>query len=396
MWVVRFLIIDIYYSAFPRYLYAQIPELARRPYAEQWRTLMDQCFGTADFYSANLQKLGHEATEVVANCEPLQKQWAREHGGKLGEARWTVRLRRGIVPWPQRIVRDWSYPILIAQVKHYRPDVLHIQDMNGTSPAFLREIRPYVRVITGQIACPIAPHADFSEYDLVLSSFPHFVDRFRRDGLTSEYFNLGFEPGILLRLRAKEKRYPVVFVGSLSASHSERIRVLESVCNSHPLDVWGYGMDSLDQESPLRARYHGEAWALDMYTILYNADIALNHHINVAANYANNMRLYEATGVGTLLITDHKDNLHTLFEPGKEVVAYRSAEECAELINYYLEHEEERKAIAQAGQQRTLREHTYFHRMQELVDIVTPLLRQQGRRRRDVGMGWRVVSSVKS
>jgi spore maturation protein CgeB len=82
------------------------------------------------------------------------------------------------------------------------------------------------------------------------------------------------------------------------------------------------------------------------------------------------MRLYEATGVGTLLITDYKDNLHTLFEPGSEVIAYNSAEECVELVTYYLAHEEERQAIARAGQQRTLREHSYLHRMQELVNIV--------------------------
>ena len=86
------------------------------------------------------------------------------------------------------------------------------------------------------------------------------------------------------------------------------------------------------------------------------------------------MRLYETTGVGTLLITDYKDNLHTLFEPGKEVVAYSSAEECVERIQYYLKHDDEREAIARAGQQRTLREHTYYQRMQELVDIVRKYL----------------------
>ena len=59
-----------------------------------------------------------------------------------------------------------------------------------------------------------------------------------------------------------------------------------------------------------------------------------------------------------------------MFERGKEVVAYRSPEECAELVQYYLEHEDEREAIARAGQQRTLREHTYHHRMRELVEIV--------------------------
>ena len=39
-------------------------------------------------------------------------------------------------------------------------------------------------------------------------------------------------------------------------------------------------------------------------------------------------RLFEATGVGTFLLTDFKDNLQTLLEPNREVVAWRSVNEC--------------------------------------------------------------------
>lgn len=82
------------------------------------------------------------------------------------------------------------------------------------------------------------------------------------------------------------------------------------------------------------------------------------------------MRLYEATGAGAMLLTDWKENLPEMFEPGKEVATYRTPEECAEQIRYYLRHEEKRKKIAAAGQQRTLRDHTYCQRAEELVDIV--------------------------
>jgi len=90
----------------------------------------------------------------------------------------------------------------------------------------------------------------------------------------------------------------------------------------------------------------------------------------VAERYANNMRLYEATGVGTLLLTDSKQNLRELFEPGEEVVTYDGPEDLAEKIRYYLKHDEERRRIAAAGQARTLREHTYARRMKELVQIL--------------------------
>jgi spore maturation protein CgeB len=65
-----------------------------------------------------------------------------------------------------------------------------------------------------------------------------------------------------------------------------------------------------------------------------------------------------------------------MFVLDKEVIAYRTGEECAELIQYYLEHEDEREEIARAGQVRTLRDHTYNQRMQALVDIVARYLHQ--------------------
>jgi len=335
---------------------------------------MGQCFGTADFYSFNLQQFGHEATEVVTNCEELQRQWANEHGIKLDENRkWELARRRG-VPWLRRAKRtDWFYTVLAAQVKQYRPDVLYVQDMNEVSAIFLHEMRPHVRLIVGQIACAIAKEADFTEYDLILSSFPHFVERFRREGCKSEYLKLGFEPRVLNRL-SDGKRYGAVFVGGLSRQHQKRTQFFEELANHDPVDFWGYGFDELPRNSPLHKRYHGDAWGLEMYRVLHEAKIALNFHIDVAGPYANNCRLFEAAGVGALLMTDWKINLSEIFEVGKEVIAYRTSAECAELSRYYLEHEDERKAIAAAGQRRIMAEHTYQKRMEELAAILEQTL----------------------
>ena len=375
----RILILDTYYLPFQSSFRSQHPGLSERSYNEHWRALMDQCFGTADFYSSNLQQLGHEAIEIVTNYEPLQKQWAREHGLKLDESKkWTLTRRRGI-PLPRRVqAEDWFHTILAAQIKEYRPDVLYVQDMTSLSADFLRLMRPHVKLIAGQIASPIPKDVELTEYDLVLSSLPHFVERFRREGLKSEYLKLGFEPKVLERL-GQDRHHGAVFIGSLSTDHAERIRFLETVSAIRPLDIWGQKSEKIDRNSPLLARHHGEAWALEMYQLLHGADVTLNHHIDLAESYANNMRLFEATGVGTLLITDWKVNLHEMFDVGSEVVAYRTAQECAELIAYYMAHEDERKMIARAGQERTLREHTYYQRMQELVAILERYLSQPNR-----------------
>ena len=368
----RFLIADTYYPAFLGDFYAARPALAFQPYTRQWRALMEECFGTADFYSVHLRALGHEAEEVVPNCEPMQRQWAKENNVVFDETpQVSLHFRRRIVPWLRRAPRhDWLFTILEAQVRAQKPDIFYVQDMHALPAFFLRAIRPHVRKIVGQIASPTLPGADFRDYDLVLTSFPHFVQRFRQGGLKSEYLPLCFEPKVLARLT----RTPLVdtaFVGGLSAAHSRRVRFLETIAEAHPLDFWGYGTGNLDADSPLRRHDHGSAWGLGMYQALYNAKISLNLHIDAAENNANNMRLYESTGVGTLLLTDAKDNLPTLFTPGTEVAVYHSAEECAEMLGYYLAYDAEREAVAAAGQARTLKQHTYTQRIMELVDILS-------------------------
>ena len=368
----KFLILNTDYPEFLRWLYAQHPGLEKQPYEEQHRVRMDSLFGTADFYSSNLQKLGCEAWDVIANIKPMQKQWAREHGFKFkyGSAKWRVRFRRGIVPWPYReYKRDWLYPILAAQIRAYRPDVLYSMTMETIGNDFLRSVKGYCRMAIGQHAAPLPTH-DISEYDLVLSSLPNQVDYFGRQGMKSELFRLGFEPRILTNLSSSRKRFEVVFVGGLGKHHQRGTQILEALCKQHNVRVWGYGIERLPENSSIREVYMGPVWGVEMFQILVDAKIVFNRHIDIAEDYANNMRLYEATGVGTLLLTDYKQNLGDLFEPGREVIAYRDADECAELAGYYLAHDDEREAIARAGQQRTLREHTYYHRIQELVDIV--------------------------
>jgi len=366
----KILIIDTYYPLFLSSLYAGDPDLATRPYEQQLKLILAECFGTSDFYSANLKKLGHEAKEIIANCEPLQRQWANERKIQIGEkSRWSLRRKRQI-PWPSRSKEsDWFYKVLASQIKEYRPDVLYVQDMNMIDEEFINEIKPYCSLVAGQIACPLKQNPHFGVYDFITSSFPHFVEQFRKEGIKSDYLMLGFDARVLDHNYPKND-YGAVFVGSLSRAHQSRIKLLELLACEKKIEIWGSGIDSLNNKSPLHAVFHGESWALDMYGVLRNSKIAINHHIDLAGAYANNMRLFEATGVGTMLLTDWKMNIGDMFEPGKEVVTYRSPEECSELVSYYLSHEDERAAIARAGQIRTLSQHTYYHRMQELSELL--------------------------
>lgn len=354
----RILIIDTYYPAFLGRHYSERPHLPEAPYELQWQALMDRFFGTSDSYSHFLNELGHEAQEVVVNCEPLQAAWAREHGLKTKKR---FRLRT-------------AQPIIEAQVEDFRPDVVYVQDLNALSTRTLRALGQRNRLLVGQIASEVPPHSRLEPFQLVLTSFPHFTKRFADAGIPSEYFRIGFDPRVLERLDGSPSS-EVVFVGGLGRTqHSRGSSALAEAARRAPIDFWGYGVDSWPADSDIRRRYRGEAWGIAMYRILAGAKIALNRHIDIAEDHANNMRLYEATGVGTLLITDMKSNLAELFEPGREVVTYTSADQLVSEIERFLHDDEERERIARAGQERTLAAHGYQNRMCELEGILSRYL----------------------
>jgi spore maturation protein CgeB len=365
----RFLIVDADYPWFLDWLYARHPGLEKESYEKQMLARGESLFACGLSYSSNLRKLGHEADQIFVNNEHLQTAWAREHGLKI-DTPWQFRMRRGLVPWLSRVKDpNWLYDILTAQIEHYKPDVLFNNWMQ-LSTAYFRGVKPSLRLLVGSHGSPLPKDREFGVYDLVLSVVENFVDYFRREGVNSELLRLAFEPAVLERLNGAEQSIPVSFVGQLSRHHASRQHWLEYLSQQIPLHVWAPSTDDLREGSPVIHCHRGSAWGIEMYEVFRKSAMTLNHHIDVAAAYAGNARLFEATGVGTLLVTDWKRNLHEMFEPGKEVICYRTAEECAELIQYYLEHDDEREAIARAGQQRTLHDHTYYNRMQEFADIV--------------------------
>ena len=366
----RFLLVSTDYPAFLSSLYSRNPDLSEASYEKQQQVRAESLFSLADFYSSNLRKLGHDAWDVDVNNEFIQKAWAREHGLRVDDDdRWRFRLRRGIVPWVSRVKDPWFYDILAAQIKHYKPDVVlnHAIDLNSE---FFQEMKPYVGFLVGSHASTLSDTPDLGMYDLMLSIVDNFVDYFRQLGVRSERLRFGFQPGLLDRFGQPERSVPVSFVGNLFSCHAERIRWLEHLCQRIPVQVWTGYTNGLAEASPVKGCVRGAAWGADMFDVLFKSRITLNSHVDVAGGYAGNLRLFEATGSGALLITDWKNNLHEMFDAGTEVLAYRTADECLEMVEYYLSHDNERQAIARTGQRRTLREHTYYHRMQELVAII--------------------------
>jgi spore maturation protein CgeB len=404
----RLIRITTNYPSYLQQFYAQRPELTKEAYAIQYKVVRADCYGWADFWTHAFDKLGYQVWEPVGNAEPMQKAWARENSIKFRE-------------------KSWLTDIIKAQVQSFRPDIVFADDYGAYTADFIQHLRsccPSIKLVLGWCGAPYRDESVFRAHDIVFSNIPELVEKFRDRGYKSEYIKHAFEPRILEKIDTSQaKTIDFSFVGSVfkgKLGHIERERLIKELAQETDLAIFtnlyrpnlrglllsgtrqaAYdiiqfvrklpGAESILYNLPKIRNYaklekqpslspypdpaiaekvRKSVFGLEMFQTLHDSKVTLNNHIDISSGSASNMRMFEATGVGTCLLTDWKENLPELFEPDREILTYRSIGECIEKAKWLLDHPQEREAISQAGQARTLKDHTFDRRAVELDNII--------------------------
>lgn len=100
---------------------------------------------------------------------------------------------------------------------------------------------------------------------------------------------------------------------------------------------------------------------------LYNAT---KINLNLPTLSHLNLSTFNITSTGVFMLTNYIDSLLEFFDEEKEIICFRDLDDLGEKIGYYLLHPEEAKEIASNAQKRVLKEHTFVHRMREVIRIV--------------------------
>jgi hypothetical protein len=83
--------------------------------------------------------------------------------------------------------------------------------------------------------------------------------------------------------------------------------------------------------------------------------------------WEDHYRLYEALASGAMVMTDQMLSLPAGLRNGTNIIEFSSADEFVRLARYYLEHDNERQAIAQQGRYVAMSRHRSWHRMEEII-----------------------------
>lgn len=324
-------------------------------YDEHLEKLLDDYFGSFVSYYRHFKKIGYESKLIIANDYKLQNKWLKENNINLEANSKT------------------KHKIVLMQIKEYNPNIFFMGSMFDYYGHFLKNVSEVTKNIFTWIACPYPENLDFSDVKCVFSSSFKYVETFRYQGINSEVLGAAFDADILNKI-ITDKTYDISFIGGLSKVHKERVASLTKlISKQYNINLFGYGLKKSFFgffKSSLEKVYKGELWGIEMYKTLAQSNISLNFHIKEANGVSGNMRMYEATGCGSLLFTENTNDLKNIFEPNKEVIAYNTMDDLISKIDYYTKHKEEASMIANLGQKRCLENYGYDKRILDFENLL--------------------------
>ena len=254
---------------------------------------------------------------------------------------------------PQDIKRDEKTPLkeVFAELPEgWSPDLyLWIETGLGGIPFDLQDYDVLKACYLIDTHINYEKHLEIAKsFNFVFLAQKAYVERMKQAGINNVFWlPLACDPDVHGKVET-EKEWDVGFVGTIPEETNRRKQLLEKIGLKFNLNCDRKFMEDM-------ALHYSKS------KIIFN---------NAIQNDLN-MRVFEALCSGSLLITDHAkgSGIEEMFCDKKHLVFYKD-QSIEEQISYYLKNKKERNIIAEQGRQEVLKNHTYLHRTNELMDIL--------------------------
>lgn len=295
----------------------------------------------------------------------------------------------------KKLFSDYLGERIAARADHFRPDMILALAQAPLAPAVIERLKkldiPIIFwFVENHRATPywktVAPHYDY----FFAMQKGEFLDDLARAGARyAAYLPQAADPAVHHPAKipqAQMEKYgsPLSFMG---AGYPNRRKFFAGLLDL-PLAVWG---TEWDLNTPLgqRVKNANRRMAPEEYVKVFLASgINLNLHSSLSHPGIDpimdfvNPRTFEIAACGAFQLTDHRSELPEMFKIGEEIEVFHTVEELRDKIAYYLPRPDEREKIAKAGMRRVLKEHTFVHRLAEMMSAILPVEQERMNRRR--------------
>ena len=173
-------------------------------------------------------------------------------------------------------------------------------------------------------------------------------------------------------LSEEERALYAADVSFAGAAYFNRAQLFQGLTD-YDFALWGVDWDV--RELRAHVRRPNERFTHETFRkIVAGSKINVNLHSSTTHPGVNpecdaiNPRVYEIAACGGFQLCDPCMGLAHQFDLESELPTYRTLAELREKIAFYLEHADERKAIAARCRERVLKEHTYVHRAEAMLE----------------------------
>ncbi len=210
------------------------------------------------------------------------------------------------------------------------------------------------------------------EYDYFFTVVPEHATSLRNKGVSAFFIPEGFDPYTLDLTQMIEPIYDVSFIGQVGhpGVHQSRLPLLKKIISKHDKTIVYGPIYCDDRDVILHSARRSTFNDVEHSRIVAQSKINIGHSGWPHLYGYFSARNYRIMGSGGFLLANHSKGIEDFFELDKEIVVYDTFQDCLEKIDYYLNHEDERKAIAMAGKKKVFNNHLFSHSIQKIFDTI--------------------------
>lgn len=263
---------------------------------------------------------------------------------------------------------------LLRCVDRYKPDILFANKGTIIKPDILRMIRS--RGVKTANWFPENTNREpylswflkvYKDYSFFFHFDSEFVERYNSGDSNLIYMPLAVDPDAYrVDVSDEDMRTYGCDICFIGAPYPERQAMLELIADLN-LKIFGW---SGWRNTSLAKYYYGSLDIKEMAKAYRCAKICINMNLEPPTKGVN-QKTFEIPAAKGFQLSDFRSDIAGIFTVGKEIEIFRSPQELREKVLWYLNHEQERATIAQAGHERLLREHTLRSRIASMLTIMT-------------------------
>jgi hypothetical protein len=310
----------------------------------------------ADNVSFTLRSMGHDV--IVPSVPARFLDYRIRHLAEVGIER----------VFPNRITPQERW--LLKVVREYKPDVM-IALTQGISEEVLMDLRS--RGVQN-IAWWGDTAANMRKQGLLAYGWDHIFikDRFAVSKLKTLDLPAHFLPEAmnpawhkpLYRSIGKD----VVFAGN---TYDYRHFLIRQMLKAGVENIKLYGsFPSRWADPSVKALFTGRHIVKEEKSRVFGEALACINSTAMSEGNSVNCRAFEVAGAGGLQIMEYRQAIEDCFDPGKEILTYACIEELREKIAFYQLNQHASISIREAASKRALSQHTYRHRLEEIIRII--------------------------